>query len=129
MLMSSGNEQFQEAKESLSSYTIDINPDSKKLFEKFIVECKESDIELVFVFAPIHKLGREFLVNLDEVLELYREYSSVYNIPFYDLSDDSTIASKDYYYNSTHLNIKGSTLFSKKLGSMLKRDLSINLGD
>ena len=72
------------------------------------------------VYTPVHIDGQKFVTNRDELIETYNNYSSKYSIRFYDYSKDSICLDRSYFYNSTHLNKKGSEIFSKKLANDLK---------
>jgi hypothetical protein len=107
------------AKSKMDKYKIKIDSSSVLLFDQFLKECKESKIKVSLVYTPDHIEGQNFLDNKDTVIELYKGYASKYDLVYLDYSNDSICRNKDYFYNATHLNKKGSELFTKKLASDL----------
>jgi hypothetical protein len=118
------NSDLLEARKILTSYKVDIDEDAVNLFKQFVTECRESGIRLVFVFSPHYIEGQQFIQNYDSIMTMYDDLSTKYNIPFLNYSTDSISSSKKYFYNSSHLNKKGSELFSRKLGHDLKELLN-----
>lgn len=113
------NSDFDRAKAEIGSYTIKIDSLSVKLFEEFIVECKTDSIDLVFVYTPEYIEGQAFVKNRDSIMTMYNDFSEKYNVPFLDYSNDSICYHKDYFYNTMHMNRRGSELFTKKLAKDL----------
>ena len=117
----SWNTDFDKAKLTMKKYEAKLDPETLFLFEKFIAECKKQNIKLIFVNAPEHIKGQEFIKNRNEVLAIYTEFSHKYNIPFYDYSKDAISYQKIYFYNTNHLNKTGAELFTVKLIDTLKQ--------
>lgn len=115
------NKDFDKAKATLNKYVVTIDDATKKLFEKFLSECKTQDIKLIFVNAPEYVEGQKFVENRDEVIKIYKKYSEQYQIPFYDYSNDAICYQKKYFYNSVHMNKTGAELFTSKLIDTLKQ--------
>ena len=90
------------------------------LFENFIKECKQNQIELIFVYTPEYIEGQKLFSNRTELMDFYKSISNHYSIPFYDYSADSLCYQKKYFYNASHLNQQGAEIFSRKLASDLK---------
>jgi len=90
------------------------------LFEKYLLDLKNKNIKVIFVYTPEYIEGQKFVSNRNEIMAIYKNISMKYNIPFLDYSSDSICLSKDYFYNAEHLNLKGTNLFSRKLTSDLK---------
>jgi hypothetical protein len=116
----SWNKDLHKAKLKMQSFEAQVDSSSLHLFEKYLRECKAQNIELVFVYTPEYIEGQRFVKNRKAILDLYIDLSKKYNIPFFDYSDDSISHNRSYFYNSGHLNKKGSRLFSGKLASDLK---------
>lgn len=126
------NTDFDNAKLKMKEQVI--NPDKSiiLLFETFINECNSQNIKLIFVNAPEYSEGQKFIKNREEVLAIYTKWSKQYHIPFYDYSKSSISFQKKYFYNSIHMNKKGSELFTAQLIDTLKqsntiRDLNFNI--
>ena len=114
------NDDLEKAKSKMKSFHIDTNSETVTLFETFFKECKTLGINLVMVYAPEYIEGQRFIENRQEVLEIYQTMNSKYEAPFLDYSQDDICKDKTLFYNSMHLNIKGSKRFTHKLINDLK---------
>lgn len=114
------NSDFDNAKSSMKSLEIKLDKPTIVLFENFLKECKANNIKLIFVYTPEYIEGQKFVSNRPQIMELYKNYSEEYQIPFYDFSNDSISYQKKYFYNASHLNKVGSQLFTKKLIDTLR---------
>lgn len=118
--------ELEEAKAEIEQYTIKLDRALIDLFDQFLKECKQSNIQVTFVYTPEHIEVQQFLKNKEEVIDVYNSFSKKYDFLFLDYSSDSICKDKQYFYNSTHLNKKGSIKFSKKLASDLKQSQVFN---
>ncbi len=112
---------FDQAKSILKEYYIKIDQSSLNLFDKFLSECTKSGTTVSLIYTPEYIEGQKFIKNRDTIITIYQNFANVYNIPFLDYSKDSICFNKDYFYNSMHLNKKGSELFTKTLAKDLKK--------
>ena len=108
------------AKLKMNQYTIDIDSSSIKLFEQFLLECKSDKITVLLVYTPEHIDGQRFVKNRNEIINIFNDFSNKYNLLFLDYSNDEICKKKDYFYNASHLNKKGSELFTSKLSYDIK---------
>lgn len=115
------NGDFDKVKKTMKNYERELDPASIILFERFLNECKNQKIKVIFVYTPEHIEGQKFVKNRDEIISLYKKLSEKYNIPFYNYSKDSLSYHKKYFYNASHLNKTGAELFTKKLIDSLKK--------
>jgi hypothetical protein len=115
------NDDFDKAKAEMSKYEADLDKESIELLERFIKECIEKKIDLIFVYTPEYELGRDFIANRDEILNHYHNLSEKYNIKFIDYSNSDFCSNRSLFYNFSHLNIQGANSFSSKLASDLKK--------
>lgn len=106
-------------------YTINILDESKELMEQFLQECKEQEIKVTLVYAPEYIDGQQFVSNREEAMEYYRACANKYDLLLLDYSNDALSFEKDWFYNASHLNNKGSKIFSKKLAATLKEKLNL----
>jgi hypothetical protein len=97
------------------SLTIDIDSSMIQKLEQFINECQENGIRLTLVYSPEYIEGQAFVKNRNEIISIYQYLAHQYNVPFLDYSNDTISKQKQFFYNSEHLNKKGSELFTKKL--------------
>jgi lysophospholipase L1-like esterase len=70
---------------------------------------------MCFVYAPIYIEVTNKLVNKDEMYEAYQTIANKYNIPILDYNYHPISCDSTNFYNATHLNKKGSMLFSTQL--------------
>ena len=108
------------AKAQMDHYKMIHDRKTVELFEKFIIDCKERNINLIFVYTPEYIEGQKYVKNRGEIINLYEDISSKYSIPFIDYSDDELCLNKKYFYNSLHLNKEGSTIFTAKMIKKIK---------
>lgn len=116
--------EFELAKEKMDSYRIKIDPESVRLFDAFLHDCKNKGIEVTLVYSPEYIDGQKFVVNREEVMELYNNFANKYKLAFLDYSNDTISYRKSYFYNTTHLNKTGSNLFTRTLAHDLKQTQS-----
>ena len=116
----SWNKDLQKAKLKMQSFEAQVDSSSLLLFEKYLQECKAQSIEIIFIYTPEYIEGQHFVKNRKAILDLYFDLSKKHGIPFFDYSNDSLSHNRSYFYNSGHLNEKGSKLFSRRLASDLK---------
>lgn len=115
------NKDFDKAK-LMGKQTIKIDSSSVRMLDAFISECSSNKIKFAMVYSPEYIEGQALISNRDSIINIYKELSIDHKIPFYDFSNDSISFSKDFFYNSQHLNKKGSILFSDRLVEMLVQD-------
>lgn len=113
------NSDLDNAKSQVGAYEVHTDSTSVVLFQDFIKECKQDSITLVLVYTPEYIGGQNFVKNRNEIMDMYSKWSKEYNVPFLDYSNDSICYHKEYFYNTLHMNRKGSELFTKKLANDL----------
>lgn len=106
---------FELAKTKMGNYQVALDSASIKLFDKFLMECKNSQIEVSLVYTPEHIVGQRFVTNRDQVITIYKNFAKKYNLQFLDYSKNPICLDTSFFYNATHLNKTGSELFTKKL--------------
>jgi len=106
----SWNDDFDHAKSLMSYYEVKIDSVSKDLFKRFLTECAEEGIRIIFVYSPEYIEFNSFVRNRNEIISLYSNYTN-----------DTICSQKQYFYNATHLNKKGSELFTHQLARDLKQ--------
>ena len=116
----SWNSDFDNAKSSMKNLVITLDSATIVLFEKFLKECKKEHIKLIFVYTPEYIEGQKFVKNRKQIMNLYKKFSDQYGIPFYDYSNDPLSFQRTYFYNASHLNKKGSELFTAKFIDTLR---------
>lgn len=89
-------------------------------FEEYLTFCKKQNIKVILVYAPEYFEVQPYYKNKFELIKLCRESVKKYNCKFLDYSKNSLCYNREYFYNSQHLNKKGSELFSIDLGEEIK---------
>lgn len=114
------NTDFEIAIVNQKSYKIKLDQQIIELFENFIQECKNMDIDLILVYTPEYIEGQKFVLNRMEVFNVFKFFSMQYDLTFYDYSNDEICLDKNLFYNASHLNKKGANIFTKKFAGDLK---------
>ncbi len=109
------NADFDKAKSKMKKYKVELDSATIILFNNFIKESRANDIKLCFVYTPEYIEGQEFVSNRDSVMQIFANYSTEFNIPFFDYSNDSISLDKKYFYNASHMNKDGADKFTKQL--------------
>jgi hypothetical protein len=112
--------EFEKIKKERGSLTQKMNNKVRYLFEDYLKSVEKENIKVIFVYTPEYIKGQKFVTNRSEIMNYYRQVAIKHNIPFLDYSSYSICYNKKYFYNSEHLNLQGSNIFSKKLASDLK---------
>lgn len=108
------------AKAIMDQFHITIDSASVKLFERFLSECKQMNIEVILINTPEYIEGQQFIDNRDEVLNMIDKIAKNHKVLFIDYSNDTLCLDKKYFYNATHLNANGSRIFTNKLIADIK---------
>jgi hypothetical protein len=111
---------FENAQKQKKQMDVKVDPQIRDLFYKFLDECLQSGITPIIVYSPEYYEYRDFVSNRDEVINTFKIAAQKYGLVFLDYSNDEISFNKDYFYNSTHLNKKGSELFTAKFSVDLR---------
>ena len=114
------NADFEKAKVRNGTYQAKLYNNSIVLFESFIKECKNNNIELILVYTPEYIDGQKYVENRDEIFLIFNNFAQKYDLLFLDYSDDDISFNRDLFYNASHLNKTGANLFTTKLAHDLK---------
>lgn len=95
-----------------------------QLFDHYLAHAKAEGIKVIMVYAPIYHEITERIDNIDEMYDSFNYFSKKYDIPIIDFNYDSICYDTTYFYNPTHMNKKGATLFSQRVGQDIKAILS-----
>ncbi|GHT53752.1 hypothetical protein AGMMS49982_17340 [Bacteroidia bacterium] len=118
-----------EKKLSQDSLISIIEPEIVELFDSFLNECKEKEIQVILVFTPMYYKATEFTKDKEQLFNLCHSFAEKYNIPFLDYSHDPLCYDTVYFFNAQHLNKKGAELFSLKLANDIKEQNLYKSGD
>lgn len=109
------NADLAKARREMGSYTAVVRDDVVDLFVSFLRECARDGIEVVLVYTPEHVEGQQFVTNRAGIIAAYEAIAAQQDLLFLDYSGDPMCLDKDLFYNASHLNAKGSRLFTAKL--------------
>lgn len=123
------NDDVDKTLDTLTPYIV--NPDSLSVmaFDKFLVDCNQQNIQVLFVHTPVHPLGQMKVINRKEIIEMYRSMAKGAKYSFIDYAGDTMSSNKTYFMNSTHLNKYGAGVFTRKLIQDLERQNLLRLVD
>ncbi|REG99091.1 hypothetical protein [Flavobacterium aquicola] len=111
---------FEKVKSKQKEYVAKLDKQNIELFETFIQECKRMKINLILIYTPEYIDGQKFVSNRKEVIAIYAKFSKLYDLKFYNYSNDPICFDKAFFYNASHLNKRGAEIFTKKFASVLK---------
>jgi hypothetical protein len=114
------NNDLAKAKLEQKRFSINIDSNTVSLFNQFLLECKSNEITVILVYTPEYIEGQNFVENRKEIIKIYNDFSNKYDLLFLDYSKDNLCTQKEYFYNASHLNKKGSEIFTSKLAHDLK---------
>ncbi|MCK0125017.1 hypothetical protein MWU76_11450 [Gelidibacter sp. F2691] len=121
------NTDFNKAIKKQSQYYKDINTDMVERFDAFLIDSNTKGISVVLMYSPEHVLGQELIENRAEIVRVFDSLAIKNKIPFFDYSEASMNRSKDYFYNSSHLNAKGVQKFNELYINDLKQFINLQI--
>jgi adenylate kinase family enzyme len=116
----SWNNDFDEAKKNMKKYVAVPDILTLNLFDNYLKECKEHNIEVILVYSPYYIEGQKFIENQKQIINIYKNLALKYEFSFIDFTNDEICFDKKYFYNASHMNITGAELFSRKLCGQIK---------
>lgn len=116
------NDDLDKAERKFPDYRAIIDPESVRMFDKYLKECLDSGIPIILVYSPEYIEGQKFVKNRNEILNVFSMFSAKYNIPFLDYSNDPISYKRAYFYNASHLNNVGAEIFTNKLISDIRKN-------
>lgn len=111
---------FDKIKKTLKASYVKLDPQKVRLFESYLMECRQKNIQVIFVQTPEYIEGQAFDINREEIMGRLKAIARKYDIPFLSYSKDSLCYDKKYFFNAMHLNKKGAELFNAKLVNDLR---------
>ena len=92
--------------------------------KNLIKECKEKNIQLILINPPMYIGFLNLYVQRDSIDSIVNNMAKANNIQYWNYSSDSLNYKRKYFYNSMHLNMTGSKIFSRDVAEKLKRYIS-----
>ena len=91
------------------------------LFDKYLSELKNDNIEVVLVNSPVYYKATEKLLDREVMNEFYKKIARKYNFTYLDYTSDSLCFDSTMFVMAVHLNEFGAKKFSHKLAIDLKK--------
>lgn len=93
--------------------------------EKIISYCRSKNIRILFYSAPEYSKSFALQGNRDKLFKEIKHLAAKNSITYYNFETPSVNLCNDYtlFKDNTHLNIKGSLMFSKQFADSLKQQL------
>lgn len=114
------------------AYTIDslkFSYDVKQAmrFEEYMKELCNDGIKVVLVFGPVYRGSGEVVVTEEEqrMYDYFIGQASRYDFPVLNYMQLDMCKNKEYFYNATHINTKGSDIISTQMAHDVDSILSI----
>ncbi|MCY7292664.1 MAG: hypothetical protein LH615_10855 [Ferruginibacter sp.] len=105
---------------NIKNIEVSCDPSVIRLFEEFLMHCKNEKIKVVLVNSPIYYKASQKIVNNHKFNSLINSLSKKYNAPYLDFTKDPICSDTANFRISVHMNKEGGELFSKKLAYMIK---------
>lgn len=97
----------------------------KKYLKKIIELCKENNIELIFVTAPVANVSMEFIKNYDAVHETIADFAKKSEIAYIDyniVNQNIKLFTNDNFRDDAHLNDSGVKIVNTHFIEWLKEN-------
>ncbi|WP_417888092.1 DUF1574 family protein [Zunongwangia sp.] len=108
---------------SRTEYDLKIYNQGLSVLKQIIQDCKKNNIKIYFVWSPSyyesHTYQAPYKKHIDTVLT---NIAINENIQYLNFSNDSLCYNRKYFYNSSHMNKRGSTKFSEKIGYLINEN-------
>jgi phosphoribosyl 1,2-cyclic phosphodiesterase len=98
-------------------YPFPIDQERIALIERFINDCQQHHIKLIFVASPM------YICSELDVFNYPRDLAAKHHVRFIDHYRDTTfVGHAEYFYDFGHLNRQGADFFSKILSKELREN-------
>jgi hypothetical protein len=93
--------------------TYEIDPDALDSFDELLQWCNDKKIPVVVVYSPVS----DFYSRIDhaEFMKSVRPVLEKHHVPFYDYTSSVHLSTIDNFYDETHMNLSGVSIFNKIL--------------
>jgi len=107
---------------SVPSRNILLDTSLVSLLDGFVRKSQEEGIQVVFVKSPVYTPALDSFVDLDTFDSTLAEIADRYKIPVLDYTRAPFCSDSTFFYNASHLNRRGSELFTGILCEDLKQE-------
>jgi hypothetical protein len=114
---------YEFKKSNPNGKAIPIDSSLVALFGKYLDRCKAAGIKVIMFYPPTYYISRPYLLNFERLHTFLVNCAAEHGVPFLDHTNDPMNYEKSYFYNTQHLNKKGSEVFSRELAAEIKKVL------
>jgi hypothetical protein len=112
--------EFEELKASNpKGVSFQIEPAGIQEVEELIRLCQENGIRLILVYSPEYREMQAMTNNRSQIFDRFHQLAARAGAPLWDYSDWSYSGTREFFYNSQHLNASGAAVFSEDLARRL----------
>lgn len=111
--------------EKLSHKTIEIDDEQISYFDKIITMCHTRGVKLVCVYSPVSYFYDYSQHN--NFISLIKKSIEVNDVTFYDFSKLKNLNTAYHFYDDSHLNEAGVSIFNEELIKQLQTDNLIKI--
>jgi hypothetical protein len=111
---------------NVDGVVIDIETAGIEAFTDLIKVCRDEGVPVLMVYSPVYHEMTTLERNKDVIWEHFKEIGERFHAQTWDYRNSSISQTKDYFYNSHHLNAQGAALFSTDLSSRLLREFFVD---
>ena len=94
----------------LDGKDFEIDSHQKKYLDLIVELCREQNIELVFVTAPVANVSMEYIQNYDAINKVVSDYAAENNVPYIDYNMENiqrNLLTNENFRDDAHLNHSG----------------------
>jgi hypothetical protein len=117
----SWNEDFDKFKRKYPhGLNVPIDDGAIKKLEYLVAVAQSKGSKMIFVYSPEYYENYHVILNREQLFTVFKHIADKYTIPLWNYSGTPITQSKEFFYNSQHLNSKGANIFSELLAKELK---------
>lgn len=96
-----------------------VDDDAKTMFMNFVQECKETDVQLIFVTSPVYYRYVDMSLEWNNYIAWYDSIAQSNDIPYLNYMDNSICRDSTMFNAGVHLTPKGTKIWSEILSNDL----------
>lgn len=103
-----------------------ISKNQKKYLQNIVDKCRENNIELIFVTAPVANVSMDYIKNYNYVHNIVAEFADKNGIEYIDyniINEEEKLLTNENFRDDAHLNHSGVEIVDKHFTAILKKYL------
>jgi hypothetical protein len=109
---------------SRTNYDLNVFNEGLTVLKEIIKDCKQNNIKVYFIWSPSYYKSHTYQLPYKKYIDsILSSTSAKEQIRYFNFSTDSLCNDRTYFYNSSHMNKKGVTIFSRKIGNLIKEEI------